>query len=193
LRAQNINGYTNSSVSQKSTTTGTQSQSFAQTLNRAIFGQSLLGTKYVNKNGAVTLEGMERELRELGSEFKKELNRHLRSAGLSRTEPFELEFASDGRIQVHGPHPDKEQIEQMFIDDPEFRNLAAQVCVLKDIIETGREASAFQQAYAADPVKAVAQYGHLFSGRQDSYTILCQRDLGWDITFKKATIYSRSR
>lgn len=192
MRTQNISGNADSRANQKNKTTGTQSQSFAHTLNKAIFGQTLLGTKYTNQNGAVTLEGMERELKELGDEFKKELNRHLNSAGLSGTESFELEFASNGRIQVHGLHPQKEEIEQMFIDDPEFRDLAGRVCVLKDLIESGREACAFQRAYAADPVKAVAQYGHLCSRQSSSYTIMCQNDILWDITFKKTTSYSKN-
>lgn len=183
---QKISGYRETCFTQKSKIAGNQTQSFAQTLNKTLFGQCLLGGKY-SKNGVITLEGMERELRELKDEFKIELNRQLSSAGLSRTETFKLEFAGNGRIQVLGAHPDKEAIEQMFIDDSKFHDLAARVCVMKDLIESSREAAALQTAYAADPIKAVAQYGHFFSGQSESYTMLCQKDLLWDIVFNKIT------
>ena len=51
----------------------------------------------------------------------------------------------------------------MFKDNEDLRNIFVKIQSFTEVLESGREAIAFQKAYVKDPQAAVAQYSYLFN------------------------------
>lgn len=83
--------------------------------------------------------------------------------GIDTSTEIRLQTDACGRVVVCGEHPQKAEIEQLFEDDPQLRNDFVKSQGLASLIAAGRQAHAFQQAYAKNPQAAVAQYWYLFS------------------------------
>lgn len=83
---------------------------------------------------------------------------------ISLDPPAELTTDGSGNVRVKGDHPQKEEIEQLFADNPdlanEFRGLSAQ----SSLVEAAAEYEEFAKLYEQDPYAAVARYAHLFNG-----------------------------
>jgi len=89
-----------------------------------------------------------------------------------------LQMGADGQVYVTNDNPQREQIQQLFVDDPRLRDEFCEFQCLTETVGAVHEAIAFQQAYARDPVAAVAQYWYLFdSGTPSSASLVMEGDL----------------
>jgi hypothetical protein len=160
-----------------------EQRSFAGELDKARFKECVPGWKYA-RNGRVTIEGMRREVQELSQDFAQEMSRRLTELGIDASRPFELDIARDGRVIVRGQHPDKERIESIFSEDPDFRNDMVKVHVFRNMLEHSQQARAFEREYALNPRAAVAKYSHLFTGGADHYSMWWVKKGGlWELVF----------
>lgn len=126
-------------------------------------------------------------------EIQQELNETMLSFRYYINQIFEaLEFASPvdiksdpyGRLFVGNAHPEKSRIERIFTENADLRNMAIQIMALADLVESTREAAAFQDAYRANPQQAVARYHFLFDEKTNLnrfYIILQSRDGLWSV------------
>ena len=94
--------------------------------------------------------------------------------GIDTSQEVRLQVAGDGQVIVTNDHPQKAQIEALFKQDPELRNDFAKFSCLTSAAAAGREASAFQAAYARDPYSAVSRFSSLFSGARMDTTLSIQ-------------------
>jgi hypothetical protein len=117
---------------------------------------------FVKPGEAVTLEDLERAQREAQGEVQQELDALLVRDGIDTSREIRLQVAGDGQVIVTNDHPERAEIERLFRDDPELRNNFVKSTSLAETVAAGREAVAFQAAYARDPYAAVAQYSRLF-------------------------------
>ncbi len=116
-------------------------------------------------DGSIHLEDIRTYRNERRDALNARIREAFRDAGLDTNEEIRLQVGYDGRIVVANDHPQREEIEQIFADDAELRNHFAEVASLSELIRAGDEATRFQRAYAKDPVAAVAEFWHLFSGQ----------------------------
>ncbi|HYG86495.1 MAG TPA: hypothetical protein VD978_09575 [Azospirillum sp.] len=56
------------------------------------------------------------------AKFAEELQERLSAAGIDTSVPVTFDVGADGSVLVRGEHPQKEAIERLFADDPEFAN-----------------------------------------------------------------------
>ncbi|MDG5816914.1 hypothetical protein QA601_17585 [Chitinispirillales bacterium ANBcel5] len=102
-------------------------------------------------------------------EFTKELNSRLKQEGVNTDIEFTLRTAfGSGDIVVTSEHPDKQKIETVFKDDFDLRNEYAKINSMFHLVESGKRASGFADAYRANPKQALAQYSYLFNTRLEA-------------------------
>jgi hypothetical protein len=114
--------------------------------------------------GRVSLDGLEGVLRDTLDELSATLGRAAGEAGVRTPPPIGLGIARDGTLAIDA-HPQKDALARVLADAPEARRVAGRAIALKQLLEAGREAAAFQRAYAEDPDAAIARYAHLFGGQ----------------------------
>ncbi len=116
------------------------------------------------------------------SEFQTEFNQLANEQGIDRSQTFTLTSDAMGKVRVVGDHPDKEQIEAIFEENPQLANQFRGISALSSLLQASEEALSFQEAYAKDPYAAVAQYSHLFDdNRQVDYQMQITGDTIEDI------------
>ena len=97
--------------------------------------------------------------------------------GIDTSQEVRLQTAADGKVIVAGDHPQKEQIEKLFADDPSLRNDFVQVDAQASFLRAVEEAMAFQKAYAEDPQAALERYSYLFEpGYQPQFSLSVNGD-----------------
>lgn len=143
---------------------------------------SLTETLFGVKPGEpIDLDALQRQAQSaVASKLDSLFDRH----DIDTSQEIRLQTDACGKVIVTNNHPQKEQIEKFFEDDPELRNEFVKSQSLAEIVAAAREAVAFQKAYAKNPQAAVAQFGYLFSAtsrtsvtfsiRGDHYQTLCQ-------------------
>ncbi|MBA4016881.1 MAG: hypothetical protein C0483_06820 [Pirellula sp.] len=98
-------------------------------------------------------------------------------AGIETSPPFQLQTDAEGKVRVAGDHPQKAQIEQLFVDEPSLRDDFVEVNAKADFLRAADEAMAFQRAYAEDPEGAVQRFSYLFdSGRKPTFQLSVSGD-----------------
>ena len=114
-------------------------------------------------------------------------------AGIETAPPFQLQTDSEGRVRVAGDHPQKAQIEQLFVDSPSLRDDFVEVNAKADFLRAADEAMAFQRAYAEDPEAAVKRFSYLFdSDRKPTFQLTVSGDK-YDVGFRESRTTSVSR
>lgn len=119
---------------------------------------------WISPDGNISITDLETKGREALGRFRSKLYSIMSKQGIDTGTPVDLGHAyGSGDIIVKNDHPDKEKIEALFKDDFELRNEFTKITNALHLAETGRQASAFQQAYRQDPHAAVAKYRYLFT------------------------------
>ena len=128
-------------------------------------------------DGSVNIENIRTYRDERKDALDARLREAFRDAGIDTSAQIRLQVGYDGHVAVANDHPQRDEIEQIFADNPDLRNHFAEVASLSEVIRAGEEASAFQQAYADDPDAAIAEFWHLFSGqRRPDFSLLIGGD-----------------
>jgi hypothetical protein len=104
------------------------------------------------------------EINAVGQKIQKALAK----SGIDSAGEVKLEIDATGHARVIGDHPQKAEIEQLFVDHPELRNDLAHASASLSANRAFAEAVEFQTAYAKDPEAAVAQYSYLFNPAHNS-------------------------
>lgn len=112
--------------------------------------------------------------------FGDELGNKFRAAGIDTSVPVDLRVDADGRIGVSGSHPDKDKIEALFAEDPEFANRFRGISAASGLLKAAEDHVEFAAAYQQDPEAAIEQYSHLFSNGQQPEALF--RFAGTDLT-----------
>ncbi len=132
------------------------------------------GIAPVSENGGATKTSVEdvRRARDNNLEqFRDLIKRLFRERGIDNGRAIRLEATADGQVSVAGDHPQKDAIEQVFRDQPEARTLFATIAGQSSLLQAAETAAAFQQAYTADPVAAVKQFGDFTGGRRPNFSL----------------------
>ena len=116
------------------------------------------------KHGNCVTTGELRSALEQGSEaFESRVSELFLENGISLDPPVELTTDAGGNVRVKGDHPQKEEIEQLFADNPGMSNEFRKISVLSSLVEAAAEYEEFAKLYEQDPYAAVARYAHLFN------------------------------
>lgn len=98
--------------------------------------------------------------------------------GIDTSQEIRLQTSADGKVVVAGDHPQKEQIEKLFADDPSLRNDFVQVDAQGTFLRAVEESVAFQNAYAEDPQAALERFSYLFEpDYKPSFTLSVKGDV----------------
>ena len=100
--------------------------------------------------------------------FSDQLGNKFRAMGIDTSRPIELAVGSNGQVRVANGHPDKDRIEAMFAQDPEFANRFRELIAATEIKKAVDDHMAFSKAYEQDPQAAIARFSHLFSDQPSS-------------------------
>ncbi len=114
-------------------------------------------------------DNIDSRLAALGSAIRDRLE----SAGVDVTQPFQMRIGGDGRLLVEG-HPQQAEIEQLLNDDPALADEARRLSATLELLHAAERHAEFADAYADDPVAAVARFAELFDSRQPALR------LAWD-------------
>lgn len=93
---------------------------------------------------------------------QSKLTKLFKEKHIDTSKEIKLQVGADGQVIVANNHPQKAAIEQLFKDDPSLRDEYVKFTAFSEMVAAGQEAEAFQQAYAKNPVAAVAKYSYLF-------------------------------
>ncbi len=100
--------------------------------------------------------------------FGDQLGNKFRAMGVDAGHPTELAVDPNGQVRVTNGHPDRDRIEAMFAQDPEFSNRFRELIAAAEIKQAVEDHMAFSKAYEQDPKAAIAQFSHLFSDQPSS-------------------------
>jgi hypothetical protein len=160
-----------------------QSQQAADTLNGALGNN--LSSLLSPSSDAATLDSFQKAADRLRADIQAKLSELFKEKGIDTSKEIDLQMGSDGQVIVANDNPQKAQIEQLFKDNPSLREEYAQFTAISEVAAAGREAQAFQTAYAKDPTSAVVKYSYLFDSNSkgtlslsilgDKYQALFQR------------------
>lgn len=107
-------------------------------------------------------------------------------AGIERSPPFQLQTDAEGKVRVAGDHPQKAQIERLFVDSPGLRDDLVEVNAKADFLRAADEAMAFQRAYAEDPEAAVKRFSYLFDSQRKATFQLSVSGDKYDVGFQES-------
>ncbi|HAS89241.1 MAG TPA: hypothetical protein DCS48_08035, partial [Desulfovibrio sp.] len=126
---------------------------------------------------SISLDDLKTGLENSTKKFQDAVSVLFLENNISIDPPVELVADHSGNVRVKGDHPQKEKIEQLFQDNPDLANDFIGISGLDNLVEAGEEYLKFAKAYAKDPQKAVAQYGHIFSGMNvDQFSMIIGGD-----------------
>jgi hypothetical protein len=113
--------------------------------------------------GVITGEEIFQHAQEDLEQFNEEIHNLFNEKGIDTSIGIDLGTAyGTGDIIVKADHPDKDKIEAIFKENPDLGNEYKKITSMLEIVEAGKEASAFQSAYSKNPKQAVLQYAYLF-------------------------------
>lgn len=139
--------------------------------SRSLFGLDLADGE------SISITDLEAAQQKAQSSIRAKLHDLFASEGIDTTQEIQLQIGADGQVYVMNDHPQREQIQQLFADDPTLRDDFCEFQCLTETVGAIREGIAFQRAYANDPEAAVAQYWYLFdSGTKASASLSIQGD-----------------
>jgi hypothetical protein len=118
----------------------------------------------------ITIDDMLAAQQKAQTKVEAKLDKLFAQQGIDTSQEIRLQVGADGQVVVTNDHPQREQIQQMFADDPQLRNDFVQAQSLAEMVGSAQEGAAFQKAYAQDPEAAVAQYWYLFDSAMKSDT-----------------------
>ncbi|MFW5499903.1 MULTISPECIES: hypothetical protein [unclassified Maridesulfovibrio] len=113
---------------------------------------------------SISLDDLKTGLETSTEKFQDDVNVLFLQNDISTDPPVELTTDSSGNVRVMGDHPQKDEIEQLFQDNPDLANDFRGVSSLNSLVEAGEEYLEFAKAYEKKPYEAVAKYSHIFSG-----------------------------
>ena len=122
-----------------------------------VFGPRLSG-------GAIYVEDIRGNYEQNLAGLRDRLRQQFAEHGIDTSSEIRLQTASDGSVFVAGDHPQKAEIEQLFVDQPQLRDRFVQVDAQASFMRAVEESMAFQRAYRDNPEAAVQQFAHLFDG-----------------------------
>ncbi|MBN8625320.1 MAG: hypothetical protein J0M17_07515 [Planctomycetes bacterium] len=126
--------------------------------------QALRTTELLNWNAeSIQVGDIRKEYEQNLAGLQSRLTLEFAKAGIDTSNVFQLQTDPSGRVVVAGNHPQKEKIEQMFVDNPGLRDDFVKVNAQADWLRAADEAMAFQRAYAENPEEAVKRFAHLFN------------------------------
>lgn len=96
--------------------------SFADMFRRADQAQPAVSRPAVEAQKSPQAPSASDDPRQLLSEFTDLVRRKLAAAGIDTLQPIELCALGQDGVKVNGDHPDWPRIEQLFADDPAFRD-----------------------------------------------------------------------
>ena len=117
--------------------------------------------------GAITVDEAEAALGRKRDKLEGDVRSLFLENGISLSPEVELTTDGAGKVRVQGDHPQKDEIEALFEDNPDLANDFRAVSGLADHVAAAREHEAFAALYQQDPEAAVAKFGHLFDGIKD--------------------------
>jgi hypothetical protein len=112
----------------------------------------------------VSGESFQERTEKLEDIFSEGLKEIMSERGISSDPPFELGTATDGHVYVKGDHPQKEEIEQIFEDNPELENLFRGISSNHSLMKALDTHIKFSEEYAINQIAAVMKYSYLFDG-----------------------------
>jgi hypothetical protein len=140
-----------------------QAQVAADKLNNSdLSTDSLLSSLFGTRADGTQIDNLQEAADQAFAKVQSKLNKLFKQYGIDTSKEIKLQVGSDGQVIVANDHPQKKQIEQLFKDDPTLRDDFVKFSVLSETIAASQESLAFQEAYAKDPVAAVAKYSYLF-------------------------------
>ncbi|MGC3970085.1 MAG: hypothetical protein QM775_22990 [Pirellulales bacterium] len=135
--------------------------------------QALRTTELLNWNAdSIEVGDIRKEYEQNLAGLQSRLTLEFAKAGIDTSNVFQLQTDPSGRVVVAGDHPQKEKIEQMFVDNPSLRDDFVKVNAQADWVRRAAdEAMAFQRAYAENPEEALKRFSYLFN---DNRTVTFQ-------------------
>lgn len=126
-------------------------------------------------NGSIRLDDLRQYYADQQESLESRIRSLLNDEGIDVPPEIRLQVGADGSVVVAGDHPDRQQIEELFRENPRLRNQFVEVASLGEQIRAVDETLAFQKAYAENPQAAVEAFSHLFSGKErPQYSLLIQ-------------------
>lgn len=166
------------------TTAGSQEDTVSLSSGGRLLSQlPPLFSSEIEADGVITLDEMREFFQEKAAALGKEVRGRLTALGISADEPLDLSVDREGKVRVAGEHPQKDEIEALFAEDPELANDFRQVSSTGSFIKACEAHLEFAADYAQDPQAAVAKHWHLFSSLQSDYAL---RLAGEDISLVEA-------
>lgn len=137
-----------------------------------------------------SVSDIEQELNETMLSFRYYINQIFEA--LEFASPVEIKCDAFGLLFISNSHPDKARIERIFRENVDLRNMSVQIMALADLVESTKEAAAFQEAYRTNPKVAVARYSYLFEEKSNVnrfYIILRAQDGLWSVQVLPERLY----
>ncbi len=116
----------------------------------------------------VSLNDIEKGLQQKQQTLDSEIKAMFIKNSIATPPEVKLTSNKDGHVQVSGNHPQSDQIEQLFADNPELENDFRKVSAMSSMVEAGHEYVDFANQYEKNPYAAIAQYGEQIFGQKDS-------------------------
>lgn len=136
-----------------------------------VYRHELLST---SPGGDIKVEDIAKQLEQKIGGLQARLVRLFAQHGIDDAAGVKLRTSADGSVRVVGDHPQKDEIEKLFTDDPKLRNDFVEVQAQSEFMQAAKEAIEFQEAYRKNPQKALEEFKHLFQERTDSFTFVLQ-------------------
>jgi hypothetical protein len=135
-----------------------------------------------SSGSSVSIESIRTLGKHLAADFHRRAMTQLEDAGIDTTIDFSLRLGSQGEVIVMGDHPDKQLIEQI-LNSSDLGELFGQLSGLYEISNAYDEQSSFREAFARNPVAAVADYTQSSHDRLAGVLQLTLNDEGVSVDF----------
>ena len=111
-------------------------------------------------NDVLTIDGIRNAIERDQASVKQMLSGIAEDLGLTKSS-FELSVGRDGNLVVGGNLPERAALEEILNNHSEFSQTFKRLSANSTLLKAAQEGLEFQQAYAADPQKAVEEFMHL--------------------------------
>jgi hypothetical protein len=112
--------------------------------------------------GPIRIENVQVDYEKNLSAVQSKIESLFAANGIESNPAVRLQIGLDGRLIVADNHPQAQKIEPLVAEQSGLRDQFAQTSAQARLLKAAEEAAAFQKAYRKDPIKAVADYAHLF-------------------------------
>ncbi|MBN2295710.1 MAG: hypothetical protein JXM70_24980 [Pirellulales bacterium] len=113
-------------------------------------------------DGSINIEDIRANYAQRFEDFAGKLSALLKKTGIDRGCASILRSDGQGKIRVANNHPQRENIEALFENNPELANEFRGLSGTASFLRAADEHSKFAAAYAKDPEAAVRMFSHLF-------------------------------